>query len=122
MTPAAPILVVEDDLAILSTIADTLAFEGYPVVIADQGATALDVVRRQPAALIMLDMKMPVMDGWAFARGYQSEPIRHAPIVVLTAASDAAEWAAEIEATANLAKPFELDALLALIDRYALSG
>ena len=122
MTPAAPILVVEDDLAILSTIADTLAFEGYPVVTADQGATALDVVRRQPVALILLDMKMPVMDGWAFARAYQSEPIRHAPIVVLTAARDAAEWAAEIEATAYLAKPFELDALLALIDRYALSA
>jgi CheY-like chemotaxis protein len=119
---AAPILVVEDDQAISSTIADTLSFEGYLVVTAEHGATALDIVKRHPVALILLDMKMPVMDGWAFALAYRHQPVRHAPIVVLTAARDAAQWAAEIEATAYLAKPFELDALLAVVGRYASSA
>jgi two-component system chemotaxis response regulator CheY len=121
VSPAAPILVVEDDQAILSTIADTLAFEGYRVVTADDGASALEVIKRQPVALILLDMKMPVMDGWAFANAYRHQPVRHAPIVVLTAARDPAQWAAEIEATAYLAKPFDLDALLAVVGRYALN-
>ncbi len=120
MSLASSILVVDDDPAILSTIADILRFDGYPVVTATHGAAALDVVGRQPVALILLDMKMPVMDGWAFARAYRQQSVQHAPIVVLTAACDAAKWAAEIGATAYLAKPFELDELLALVDRYAV--
>jgi CheY-like chemotaxis protein len=114
--------VVDDDQAILSTIADLLAFEGYPVVTAEHGASALDLVNQQPVALILLDMKMPVMDGWTFAREYRCQPLLHAPIVVLTAARNAAEWAAEIEATAYLAKPFELDELLEVVGRFALSA
>ncbi len=121
MSPTAPILVVDDDQAILTTIADSLVFEGYLVVTADHGASALDLVKQQPVALILLDMKMPVMDGWAFARAYRCQPLQHAPIVALTAARNAAEWAAEIEATAYLAKPFELDELLALVGRYVSS-
>ena len=63
MSLASSILVVDDDPAILTTIADILRFDGYPVVTANHGAAALDVVARQPVALILLDMKMPVMDG-----------------------------------------------------------
>ena len=122
MSGAAPILVVDDDVAILTTIADTLAFEGDPVITADDGAAALDVVQRQRVALILLDIKMPVMDGWAFARAYRCQALEHVPIVVLTAARDAAKWASEIQATAYLAKPFEIDELLSVVGQYASSA
>ena len=68
--------------------------------------------------LILLDMRMPVMDGWSFAAAYQALPGHHAPICVMTAAPDAAAHAAEIGAAAVLSKPFELDTLLATVAQY----
>jgi CheY-like chemotaxis protein len=115
---ADPILVVDNDDAILSTVEAALADEGYTVLAAPDGVVALDLVRQRPPGLILLDMKMPIMDGWGFARAYRAQPGPHAPIVVLTAAVDAGRPAAEIGAEGYLAKPFNLDDLLAVINRY----
>jgi CheY-like chemotaxis protein len=115
---ADPILVVDNDEAILSTVEAALADEGYRVLAAPDGVVALDLVRQRPPGLILLDMKMPIMDGWGFARAYRAQRGPHAPIVVLTAAVDAGRPAAEIGAEGYLAKPFNLDELLAVISRY----
>src|SRR5919198_3303048 len=112
-----PILVVDDDELILNSVESTLADEGYPVVTATDGAAALDVVERQLPALILLDMKMPILDGWAFAKAYREQPGPRAPIVVMTAAADAARRAADIGAEGYLAKPFDLEDLLTLVGR-----
>ncbi|MBV9282791.1 MAG: response regulator, partial [Chloroflexi bacterium] len=64
------------------------------------------------------DMKMPGVDGWAFARAYRQRSAPRPPVVVVTAAGDAASWAAEIAADDVLAKPFDLDHLLELVARY----
>lgn len=114
-----PILVVDDDEIILSTLALFLADEGYAVVAASNGKEALEHAERQHPRLILLDMKMPVMDGWAFAVAYRGRPGPHAPIIVMTAARDARSRAAEIAADGFLAKPFDLDRLLDLVRRYA---
>lgn len=114
---ADPILVVDDDDAILSTVQAALDDEGYTVLAASDGLVALDLVRQRPPSLILLDMKMPVMDGWGFARAYRAQPGLHAPIVVFSAAVDAGRRAAEIGAQGYLAKPFNLDDLLAVISR-----
>jgi CheY-like chemotaxis protein len=71
-----------------------------------------------PPDVILLDMKMPVMDGWELARVYRQSPGRHAPIVVMTAARDAAQRAAEVAADGHLAKPFDLDDLFRVVDQY----
>ena len=112
-----PILVVEDDELILNALESTLAGEGYHVMTAPDGAAALDLVERQPPALILLDMMMPVMDGWAFARAYRKQAAPRAPIVEMTAAADAARRAADVGAEAYLAKPFNLEDLLSLVGR-----
>ena len=112
------ILVVDDDESIRSFVELVLDGEGYEVITADNGAVALDIASTQQPDLILLDMRMPVMDGWAFARAYRGRPGPHSPIVVITAAPDAGQRAAEIKADGFLGKPFDLDELLETVDRY----
>lgn len=112
----APILVVDDDPSILSTITDILDLEGYPVETATNGAEALQAVERRRPSLVLLDMRMPVLDGWGFARELRRRGER-LPILVMTAAQNAQRWAAEIEAEGYLSKPFELLDLLAAVER-----
>lgn len=109
------ILVVDDDDTIRELIAMALEDEGYLTAVARHGLEALAVASRMQVDLILLDMRMPVMDGWDFARAYHERPGPHAPIVVLTAGRSAAEAAVQISAAAFLAKPFELDRLLAIV-------
>lgn len=111
-----PILVVDDDPAIRTTIADILGLEGYQVETAGNGLEALEFVSRMRPSVVVLDMRMPVMDGWAFARELKTRGIK-LPIVVITAAQNARSWAEEIEADAYLAKPFELIDLLETVER-----
>src|SRR6266566_7220303 len=63
-----PVLVVEDDPAILSSVVDIVEFEGYEVESATDGARGLEVLERTTPTLILLDMRMPVLNGWDFAR------------------------------------------------------
>ena len=124
MMARARVLVVDDDEAILEFIGEALADEGYEVLTALNGeeALALAVGSNPRPDLILLDMRMPVMDGWDFARAYHDLPGPHAPIVVITAARDAATAAEEIGAAGYLAKPFSLQELLDLVGRFAGSG
>ena len=118
MTRATRILVVEDDESIRELIDLVLSSAGYEVVTAENGAFALQVIDGARPDLILLDMRMTVMDGWEFARRYRASPEPHAPIVVVTAARDAAERAAEIHANGFLGKPFGVDELLALVGNH----
>ena len=111
------VLVVDDDAAIRQFIQMALEGSGYEVATAEDGQEALAAVRATPPRVILLDMRMPVMDGWAFTRAYRETPPPHAPIVVLTAARDAGEYASDVDADAFLAKPFNLRELLGLVGR-----
>lgn len=113
------VLVVDDDEGIREFVGMALADEGYEVVLASHGADALELARQHPPAIILLDMRMPIMDGWEFARTYRQRPGPHAPIIVITAARDADERAAQIAAEAVLAKPFQLADLLSVVGQYA---
>lgn len=115
------ILVVDDDEAILDIVADVLRFEGYPVETAIDGVVALEVVERERPALVLLDMRMPRLDGWGFARTLRERGIE-LPILVMTAARDAAGWAQEIGAQGYLAKPFDIDELLDAVRGSAQAG
>jgi CheY-like chemotaxis protein len=107
----AHILVVDDERDIRSTVAEMLELEGYEVDEAANGADALEMVERRPPDVILLDMRMPVLDGWGFAAELRQRGSR-IPIVVMTAARDAARWADEIAANGALAKPFAFEDLL----------
>lgn len=112
-----PILVVDDDETILSTVCDILQFEGYSTECVTNGAEGLEVLERVRPKLVLLDMRMPVLDGWQFAQILKERGII-VPVVVMTAAQDAQAWAKEIEANGYLPKPFDYLDLLAAVEAH----
>lgn len=110
------ILIVDDDHSIRTTLAEVLAEEGYEVVVAANGAEGLAMVEAAAPAAVLLDMRMPVLDGWGFARALAERGLGP-PIVVMTAAQESVRWGEEIGAAAVLAKPFDLVELLQTVER-----
>jgi CheY-like chemotaxis protein len=115
----ATVLVVDDDPDIRLLIEDLLAFEGYRILTAENGADALHVVEGIRPDVILLDINMPVMDGRAFVRAYRATAPPHAPIVCMTAAHNAMRVCNEIHADAILGKPFEVPDLMNCIARHS---
>jgi CheY-like chemotaxis protein len=114
---APTIMVIEDDEDISSTLETFLEGEGYRVEAAANGREALDTIkeRGQLPTLILLDMRMPVLDGWQFAAAFREQYGGAAPFVVMSAAADTAQRAQEIGARGWLSKPFQLSALLEIV-------
>lgn len=110
-------LVVEDDLDLLLLMEMVLSEAGHRVRTAAEGRTALARVEEEMPDVILLDMRMPVMSGWEFAREFRTRHGRACPLVVVTAAENARLRATEVGADGWLAKPFDLDDLLALVSR-----
>jgi chemosensory pili system protein ChpA (sensor histidine kinase/response regulator) len=113
------ILVVDDEPALREITAEILAAEGYQVRTAANGREALDRVREDRPAVIVLDLMMPVLDGWAFIESYREMAGGDIPIVgvsaVLTPA--AAERLRQLGVRVCLAKPFDLGELLECVAR-----
>jgi len=116
MTAPAPlVLIVDDDPDMLDLVADALSSKGYRIAKAFNGEEALLRVSDEEPQLILLDMRMPIMDGWTFSRLFRERYGRRIPIVVVTAAEDSRLCAAEIGANADLGKPFELSRLFEVV-------
>jgi len=115
------ILVVDDDPDLLEVVRVILTMSGYEVRCASNGKEAIERVEEKVPALILLDMLMPVMDGWQCASELQARYGRSLPIVVITAAEHARARAEKVGSGVNgvLAKPFDMDDLLRMVSRYA---
>jgi CheY-like chemotaxis protein len=111
------VLVVDDDEGIRQIVRLCLSDEGYRVREAPNGLAALEVLEGFEAELILLDLRMPVMNGWEFAERYRTLPGRHAPIVAFVAALNAMDECEGLETAAILSKPFDLDDLLTAVRR-----
>lgn len=108
-----PVLVVDDDQGMQETLEAVLALEGYRVVVASDGLEALDKLGDGLPRLVLLDLVMPRMDGFAFAEELERRGLRSKlPLIVLTADGRAGEKAARLGADDYLAKPFDIDDLL----------
>ena len=110
--PAARILIVDDDESIRQIVRICLSDEGYEVFEASNGQVALQTLSELTPDLILLDLRMPVMDGWEFAKRYEQMPGPRAPLVAFVAALNAEQDCADLDAAGILAKPFDLDDLL----------
>ncbi len=116
---ASPIvLVVDDDPDILEALSEILEAEGFQIRRARHGKEALERLEPDPPQLILLDLMMPVMDGWEFAHQLRLRPGGlNIPIIVLSADRNVGPKAKEIGALGHLAKPFELNDLLNLVQK-----
>jgi CheY-like chemotaxis protein len=105
------ILVVDDDADCREMLVDLLSNEGYMVVSAENGRQALDYLSGSTAAMIILDLMMPVMSGWEFRALQKSDPrLESLPVVVMTASA-----VHDINADAVVRKPIDFGLLLSLV-------
>jgi len=105
------VLVIDDDAALVGMIRAALEEEGHSVQTAKDGGSGLAMVSKQRPDAIILDLRMPVVDGRRFARTYAKYPGRHAPIIVISGHPDL--YGPPIpSAVAYLSKPFDIDRLL----------
>jgi CheY-like chemotaxis protein len=112
-----PILVVDDDWQMREVLQQVLESEGFVVETATDGRQALERVARTRPALLLLDMGLPLVDGFGVAAGLRKLYADPPPIIVITADGRAAEKAQRVQAAAYLSKPFDLDRLCTVVWR-----
>ena len=110
------VLVVDDQEAIRDTLQTALDDEGFTVETAANGQEALDILERWQPCVILLDLMMPVMDGWAFC-AEQRRTGSTIPVVLLSAAGHLDEQQRTLEAAAVISKPFDLDRVISTIEQ-----
>jgi CheY-like chemotaxis protein len=109
------VLVVDDDAAIRKLTESLLTANGYDVLIAADGRDAIARLRLQIPDVIVLDLNMPVMDGWQFRtqQRFLTESRRAAiPVLLMTGVADAADQAVKLAAVGLVKKPIDPDDLL----------
>jgi CheY-like chemotaxis protein len=116
--PHCPVLIVEDDADLREMMAQLLTLEGYGTVTASNGREALRLLHEAAMPkVILLDLMMPVMDGWEFRRQQQADAtIAGLPVIVLSALDP--NRASNLAASAFLKKPLDFDRLLQLVRNY----
>ena len=116
--PMAGILLVEDDRDVRESIAEVLEEEGYRVTLAKTGVDAIEQLGKShhlPTAIV-LDLMMPVMDGWQFRKEQKQHPdIADIPLVVITATG---KRPVLVDAAELVMKPLDLNRLFEAIERY----
>ena len=114
-----PILVVDDTEDMREATTSILRFEGYRVVTANNGLVALDTVSRADYCLILLDIGMPIMNGYEFLSAYERQLRPHSPVIILSAAHDIPSRVLPSFVVKLLPKPFHISQLLEQVSKYA---
>jgi CheY-like chemotaxis protein len=117
------VLVVDDDPAVRATLAELLGSEGYAVQLSSDGFSALNLVRRDPPDLVILDLNLPVLDGQEFVDAWRTAaPASSIPILVLTASADLPSSLSDLGVQGHFTKPFDVDSVLGAVARLTLAG
>jgi two-component system, chemotaxis family, chemotaxis protein CheY len=109
------VLVAEDEPLIRALVAIAFEAEGYDVDTAADGAEALAKARRQPPHAIVLDLMMPVMNGWDFLEAWHGHPESHAVPVVVMSAGYLHQEHPPLDVQGYLTKPFDIERLVATV-------
>jgi CheY-like chemotaxis protein len=124
--PYGPILVVEDVPNVLELLEVTLRFKGYPVMTARNGQEALDQISKERPALVITDILMPKMDGYALAHRLRSDPkTRQIPLIFLSATYVTPEdksFAISIGAVRFIEKPIDTEEFLLTVAELLTQG
>jgi len=117
MQAGASVLVVDDDSGIRDALAECLESEGYRVTTAQHGAEALERLRDHRPGVIVVDLLMPVMNGYQFLAALRADPaLASIPVLLMTGTTARAD-APHPAVDALLPKPFELEDLLGVVRR-----
>jgi DNA-binding response OmpR family regulator len=108
------VLIVDDDADLCEMMAQLLTREGFDADVATNGQEALDKAHANPPRVIVLDMTMPIMDGWTF-RALQRDDASLAAIPVIVLSALPLARLREVGAAAAFQKPFHKDELIAAI-------
>jgi CheY-like chemotaxis protein len=121
-----PILVVEDVPNVLELLEVTLRFKGYPVITAKNGQEAIEQVEKEHPALVITDILMPKMDGYALAHRLRSTPqTRHIPIIFLSATyvtPEDKQFAISLGAVRFIEKPIDTEEFLLTVGELLTEG
>lgn len=113
------VLIVDDDETIVEMLADVVIETGHTVITAANGAAALALARAQPPALIISDVMMPVMDGYALLQAVREVPSLRDTLIVLMSAAFSPQRSppSELPPDGYVAKPFDLGVIEGLLER-----
>ena len=114
----ADILVVDPDPDMVDVITAVLEGEGYAVRSASNGEEALTACLRAVPAVVLMDLQLPVMNGWICARWLRARYDNTLSLVIMTTARYAEEHRAQTTADGVLTKPFALDQLVRVLAHY----
>lgn len=108
------ILIVDDEPALLSMLKVNLEIDGYDTFLASDGQTALKRIQSEEPDIVLLDIMMPVLDGWGVLEKLQSMPLKKQPKVIIMTAKGDRDIAKGLElgASAYVSKPFDDERLL----------
>jgi DNA-binding response OmpR family regulator len=115
---AETILIIEDDDTVQKFISRVLELEGYGVIKADSGEKGMDIIRKPPPSLVLLDLRLPGRDGWSVLREIKNDPeLAPIPVVVLTAVAEAVqrEKTLRMGAAQYLTKPLSAGSVAASV-------
>ena len=120
--PDKQVMIVDDEFGIRDALTMLLEDEGYAVSSASNGQEALQQLREDPArplpCVILLDLMMPIMDGWQFKAVQEQDPrLSPIPVIVISADGSVRQKAAALHASEYLQKPIELEKLLDIVGR-----
>ncbi|AZZ36646.1 response regulator [Bdellovibrio sp. qaytius] len=115
---AKTILIVEDDDSIRETLQSVFELEGHKVLTAENGQVGLDILANEPKpSLILLDLMMPVMNGWNFSTALEKDArLSSIPVVIVSAYNDKA---INIKCKAILKKPVDINALNDAVEKWS---
>jgi len=121
---ACPVMVIEDDDDIRDDLAFLIHADGHDVVTASDGAEALaKLAEVAKPCIILLDLMMPVMDGWEFReRVREIGDLDDVPIVLVSGVAEIKDAARKLDAADYLAKPVDLDKLAEIVDAHCTEG
>lgn len=112
------VLIVDDDDELADVLRQALREAGYAVATVRHGAAALELIGQIQPDLILLDLTMPIMDGWSFVTQYRRDGKTGGRIVLLSGHPNVAEISRTLGADAYVGKPFELTELLGTLQRH----
>ena len=110
------VLLVDDDDDLADALRQSLHDAGFAIATVRHGAAALELIGQIEPDVILLDLTMPIMDGWSFAEQYRRQAKPPASLILVSAMKDIEESARRIGAATFIQKPFELTDVLSKID------